>query len=93
MEKQLLIFDLDGTLAETRYDLTTGINLMRDHYHLDSLSVDTVTGYIGDGVCKLVERSMQGSGVDLDEALALNKKFYFGTEPFYIINITGCRDN
>ncbi|MDK2964049.1 MAG: hypothetical protein PWQ29_1443, partial [Verrucomicrobiota bacterium] len=29
MKKQLLIFDLDGTLADTRADLTTGINLMR----------------------------------------------------------------
>lgn len=76
MQKQLLIFDLDGTLAETRQDLTTGINLMRAYYGLSSLDVETVTGYIGDGVRKLVERSVQGTEIDVDEALALNKQFY-----------------
>jgi len=76
MEKQLLIFDLDGTLAETRQDLTTGINLMRDHYGLPPFDVETVTGYIGDGIRKLVERSLEGAGVNIDEALALDKQFY-----------------
>jgi phosphoglycolate phosphatase len=76
MEKQLLIFDLDGTLAETRQDLTTGINLMREHYGMMALDVETVTGFIGDGVRKLVERSLMGLNVDVDEAVALNKQFY-----------------
>ena len=76
MKKQLLIFDLDGTLAETRHDLTTGINLMRAHYDLPPLTVETVTGYIGNGVRALVEHSLQGAGIDVDEALALNKQFY-----------------
>jgi phosphoglycolate phosphatase len=76
MDKKLLIFDLDGTLAETRYDLTTGINCMRAHYGLSPLTVETVTGFIGNGVRKLVERSVEGVDVDVDEALALNRKFY-----------------
>jgi len=76
MNRQLLIFDLDGTLAETRQDLATGINLMRAHYNLPPLNVETVTGYIGNGIRKLVERSLQGADVDVDEALALDKKFY-----------------
>jgi phosphoglycolate phosphatase len=76
MGKQLLIFDLDGTLADTRADLATGINLMRAHYGLPPLDTETVTGYIGDGIRKLVERSLQGADVDVDEALALDKTFY-----------------
>ncbi len=76
MQKQLLIFDLDGTLADTRADLTTGINLMRAHYGLPSLDMGVVTGYIGNGIRKLVERSLQGADVDVDEALALDKEFY-----------------
>lgn len=76
MEKQLLIFDLDGTLVDSSADLTTGINLMRAHYDLPPLERQTVTGYIGDGIRKLVERSLQGAEVDVDEALALDKKFY-----------------
>jgi phosphoglycolate phosphatase len=76
MKKQLLIFDLDGTLADTRADLTTGINLMRAHYGLPALDLNTVTGYIGNGVRRLVERSLQGAKVDLNEALELDRKFY-----------------
>lgn len=76
MEKQLLIFDLDGTLVDAREDLTTGINLMRKYYSLPPLNVETVTGYIGEGTRKLVKRSLQGADIDLDEALALDVKFY-----------------
>ncbi len=76
MKKQLLIFDLDGTLADTRADLATGINLMRAHYGLPPISMEIIETYVGDGIRKLVERSLQGADVDLDEALALDKKFY-----------------
>lgn len=76
MQNQLLIFDLDGTLADSRADLTTGINLMRAHYGLPPLSLETVTGFVGDGIRKLVERSLQGADVNVDEALRLDKKFY-----------------
>lgn len=76
MKPQLLIFDLDGTLADTRADLATGINLMRAHYGHPPLDLQTLTGFVGDGIRKLVERSLQGVDVDIDEALALDKKFY-----------------
>lgn len=76
MQKQLLIFDLDGTLADSRADLATGINLMRTHYGLPALTMETIEGYVGDGIRKLVERSLQGADVDFDEALALDKTFY-----------------
>jgi phosphoglycolate phosphatase len=77
MDPQLIIFDLDGTLIDSRADLTAGINHMRNHYGLESLTVETVSEYVGDGVRKLVERSLQGADVDVDEALALNKAYYF----------------
>ena len=76
MQKQLLIFDLDGTLADTRADLATGINLMRAHYGLPLIGMDVIESYIGDGVRKLVERALQGAAVNIDEALTLNRKFY-----------------
>ena len=76
MQKQLLIFDLDGTLADTRADLATGINLMRAHYDLPPIDMKIVESYVGDGIRNLVERSLQGADVDVDEALALDRKFY-----------------
>jgi phosphoglycolate phosphatase len=76
MQKQLLIFDLDGTLADTRADLATGINLMRAHYGLPPISMEIIETYVGDGIRKLVERSLQGANVDVDEALELDRRFY-----------------
>ncbi len=77
MKEQLLIFDLDGTLIDSRADLAAGVNHMRTHYDLSPLSLETISSYIGDGVHKLVERSLQGAAVDLEDAVRINKKFYF----------------
>ena len=76
MESQLIIFDLDGTLIDSRGDLTAGINHMRGHYGLEPLPIEVVSGYIGNGVRLLVERSLQGAEVDVDEALQINKDYY-----------------
>jgi len=76
LKRKLLIFDLDGTLIDSRQDLCTGINLMRRHYNLPPLPVETVSGFIGDGVRKLVMRSIAGHDIDLDEAVRLNYQFY-----------------
>ena len=77
MESQLLIFDLDGTLIDSRKDLAAAINHMRAHYGLSSLPLETISSYVGNGVRKLVERSLQGAYVNVDEALQINKDFYF----------------
>lgn len=76
MTRKLLIFDLDGTLVDSRADLATGINLMRAHYGLPPLPLDTVTGFIGNGIRRLVERSLDGADVDVDEAVELDRRFY-----------------
>lgn len=75
--KKLLIFDLDGTLVDSRRDLATGINLMRNHYALAPLDYEIISGYVGNGVRKLVERSLSDAPhLDIDEAVAVDKKFY-----------------
>lgn len=76
LKSLLLIFDLDGTLIDSRADLAAGINHMRAHYDLEPLPVDVIGGYVGDGVRKLVERSLQDAAVDLDEALEINTQYY-----------------
>lgn len=77
MNSQLLIFDLDGTLIDSREDLAAGINHMRIHFGLDPLSLETVVGYIGNGVRRLVEGSLQGAAINVDEALQINKEYYY----------------
>lgn len=73
---QLLIFDLDGTLIDSRKDLATSVNLMRRHYGLDPLPMDRIVGFIGDGVRSLVERSLAGTGIGVDEAIAVQRPLY-----------------
>ena len=77
MNSQLLIFDLDGTLIDSREDLAAGINHMRIHFGLEPLPLETVVGYIGNGVRRLVEGSLQGATVNVDEALRINKEYYY----------------
>jgi phosphoglycolate phosphatase len=76
MNPQLLIFDLDGTLIDSRQDLCAGINLMRRHYGLAPLALDQVAGFIGAGVRNLVMRSLEGHDIDIDEAVRINNRFY-----------------
>lgn len=49
---------------------------MRRHYNLPPLPVETVSGFIGEGIRNLVARSLEGHAIDLDEAVRLNYRFY-----------------
>ena len=72
----LLIFDLDGTLMDTRHDLCDAINRMRADRGLPALDLQRVSGFVGNGARKLVERSLEGTGVDPAAALADFRRHY-----------------
>ena len=72
----LLIFDLDGTLVDSRADLAAGINHMRRYFGLGELAQETISGYIGSGVRDLVERALHGANVPFDEALNTHQAYY-----------------
>jgi phosphoglycolate phosphatase len=55
---KLLIFDLDGTLVDSRQDLANSINAMLRNYHREELHPDVIATYIGDGAPTLVRRSL-----------------------------------
>ena len=55
---QLLVFDLDGTLIDSRIDLTNSVNAMLAHFGKPTLAEPTVASYIGDGVAALVRRAL-----------------------------------
>lgn len=71
-----IIFDLDGTLIDSRLDLATGVNCMRADYGLPPLPHTTVTQYVGCGIRNLVHRSLQGHPADRDEAVLRMKQHY-----------------
>jgi len=49
------LFDLDGTLTDTRADLTLAVNLTRADYNLAPVACDFVVANVGDGVKALIE--------------------------------------
>jgi len=55
---RLLIFDLDGTLVDSRLDLANSINAMLRHYKKPELPLEVIASYIGDGAPMLVRRSL-----------------------------------
>jgi phosphoglycolate phosphatase len=63
----LLIFDFDGTLVDTRLDITNAVNDMLERFGRPRKGIEEVTSYIGDGIVKIVERTMGASGVDVRE--------------------------
>lgn len=55
---RLLIFDLDGTLVDSRLDLSNSINAMLQHFGKPLLPNEVIAGYIGDGAPMLVRRAL-----------------------------------
>ena len=88
--RNLIIFDLDGTLIDTRADLAYSTNLTRKDFGLDELPQQQIAGYVGNGLRKLIERSFPGSSpeeinraierfkVHYSENLVVKTEFYPG---------------
>jgi phosphoglycolate phosphatase len=55
-----LVFDLDGTLIDSRQDITTAINRMRAGYGLPPLTLEQVVAMVGEGARVLIERAVGG---------------------------------
>lgn len=73
----LIIFDLDGTLAETRQDIADAANFMLRKLDLHTLPDETITSYVGDGIKKLIERCLPDSpGYLLDTAIDYFVEYY-----------------
>lgn len=89
MKPKLLIFDLDGTLIDSRKDLAFAINRMRYRYGLEPIPLEVVTGYVGGGARNLVERSLERSNVKIDEALSLYKRIYNANLTIHTTTYTG----
>jgi phosphoglycolate phosphatase len=57
-EAKLLIFDLDGTLVDSRLDLVHSVNAMLEHFHKPLLPDEVIARYVGDGAPMLVRRAL-----------------------------------
>jgi phosphoglycolate phosphatase len=55
---RLIVFDLDGTLIDSRRDLTSSINAMLEKFGRQPLPEEIIATYIGDGAAMLVRRAL-----------------------------------
>src|SRR5215510_9554206 len=82
MSYQCLLFDLDGTLVDSRADLIHSINLMLVELGRETLPGARVLNYVGEGARLLVERALRAdqngarSGYDVDHALEVFLRHY-----------------
>ena len=71
-------FDLDGTLIDSKRDLVLSVNATRAHMHLEALSDEVVSSYVGEGMQKLIERAL-GAGItpaQIEEGMAFFLDYY-----------------
>ena len=69
-----IIFDLDGTLIDSKQDLIHSVNAMLRELGRDELAADTISGYIGHGAPQLVARALGQGGTQEERERAL--KFF-----------------
>ncbi|MCL2659907.1 MAG: HAD hydrolase-like protein [Acidobacteriaceae bacterium] len=74
----LLVFDLDGTLVDSRIDLSNSINATLEHLGKPKLPNEVIASYIGDGASMLVRRSLgDPEGDQHDEEYVADALKYF----------------
>ena len=66
----LIIFDLDGTLIDSRRDIATSVNELLARQDRPRLPNERIYGFIGNGVRRLLERSLGGaSSEEVEQSL------------------------
>jgi phosphoglycolate phosphatase len=75
---RLLVFDLDGTLVDSKQDLALSVNAMRTERGLAPLPLDLIASYVGHGVTLLVRRSLGplATSENVDKGLAFFLNYY-----------------
>jgi phosphoglycolate phosphatase len=61
---KLVIFDLDGTLIDSRLDLVHSVNAALLHIGRTPLPEDVIASYVGDGAPILIQRALGGDTVE-----------------------------
>jgi len=54
----LLIFDLDGTLIDSKLDLAYAVNATRAHMGMGPLKIELISSYVGEGAPVLIRRAL-----------------------------------
>lgn len=78
--KQLVIFDLDGTLLNTIEDLGTAVNYALEQRGYPTHSLSSYPYFVGNGVSRLIERALPENARTEEEITLLRRAFkeYYG---------------
>ena len=77
--KQLVIFDLDGTLLNTTYDIAAATNHALALYGYPTHTPERIKSFVGNGINKLFERALPEGHKDEAEVLRIRAAFI----PYY----------
>jgi phosphoglycolate phosphatase len=66
MQLELLVFDLDGTLIDSKLDLALSVNATRADLKLPPLPHETIFSYVGNGAPALIRRAL-GEGASEEQ--------------------------
>ena len=91
----LLVFDLDGTLIDSKQDLALSVNAVRERVGLAALPYNTVASYVGRGVVVLVRRAL-GQGAteeDVEQGVAFFLEYYRAHMLDHTVTYPGVRES
>ncbi len=78
MQIRLLVFDLDGTLADSKQDLAQAVNATRASVQLPALAPQVLYTYVGNGAPALIRRALGDhfNQQQLDQSLRFFLDYY-----------------
>ena len=90
----LLIFDLDGTLIDSKKDLANAGNAARGHMGMPPLEDERVCSYVGNGAPVLIRRLLgpEASEAQVQEALEFFIEYYGEHKLEYTVLYPGVRE-
>ena len=85
---RLLVFDLDGTLVDSKEDLANAVNVALESFDLPPLPHPMIYSYVGDGATVLIRRALPPEKADLltevlDRFLAYYRRHLLDTTRAY----------
>jgi phosphoglycolate phosphatase len=83
---ELIIFDLDGTLIDSKDDIAVCVNLTLGELGLPTKEPKVIYGYVGDGVRRLLQQAVgDGNQVQFKKAMKIFRGHYLA----HLLDTTG----
>ena len=74
---RLVIFDFDGTLIDSKYDIATSVNLTLESLELPTRTPEEIFTFVGDGIKRLLRLSVgEANEARYEEALRIFRQHY-----------------